>query len=187
MARPPRAAAGAGVRPPRRPSERIRPCLPAPPIGAGRFGPGGHQRNPEWRLDEPANRANNPARYDYSVGVVTALSQAARDAGRRRATTLDSCTRSQGIAVTTGNTLGQLHADCKSVGVCLPRFESRTCRRGQRGYDVVTRVLAIATLAQIVTLRLPQLARSWSSIRAGASAAARAGASNRRGLWHPWA
>jgi hypothetical protein len=36
------------------------------------------------------------------------------------------------IAMTTGNTLGHQRADCKSVGVSLPRFESWTCHRGQR-------------------------------------------------------
>jgi hypothetical protein len=36
---------------------------------------GGHQRNPEWHLDEPANRANNTAPHCSSARVVTTLSQ----------------------------------------------------------------------------------------------------------------
>ena len=52
-------------------------------------GPGGHQRNPEWRLDEPANRADNPAPYASSAGVVTTLSPLGANRGSRPETARD--------------------------------------------------------------------------------------------------
>jgi len=44
-------------------------------------GPGGHQRNPEWRLDEPANRADNPAPYGSSAGAVTTRCESGESTG----------------------------------------------------------------------------------------------------------
>jgi hypothetical protein len=35
--------------------------------------PGGHQRNPEWRRDEPANRADNAAPYVSCAALVEAV------------------------------------------------------------------------------------------------------------------
>jgi hypothetical protein len=94
-------------------------------------GPGGHQRNPEWRLDEPANHADNPAPYDSSAGVVTMLSRLGANrggAGGRHKTVYPAQDPARVIATQQNSVQFNCGSGGRRFSSCQPDFVSQTSK-----------------------------------------------------------
>src|SRR5262249_28986152 len=101
----------------------------------------------------PANGVVASGRVHSEAGFVTMLSLVGRHRGGQPGTTREDHRRSGAIAKTSSDSLGHHCADCKSVGVFLPRVESWTSHQRQRPFLVEPLSASTVELSRIVRTR----------------------------------